>query len=406
MNIGIVTTWFERGAAYVSRQYKDLLEKEYSVYIFARGGEKQAKNDPDWDGPDVFWAKRFYRESTEIDLKEFKEWVDRNKIDIVLFNEQRWYDVLVFCRYNKIICGSYIDYYTEETVPLHGLYDFLICNTRRHASAFDWHPQVLYIPWGTDINLFKPSADSSDEDYTVFFHSAGVAPHRKGTEQVLFGFANMNNKEARLIIHTQIDLGKLIPEAKVIIEELKNENRLEIINKTVSAPGLYFKGDVYVYPSHLEGIGLTMAEALSSGLPLITVDFPPMNEFVDPSISRAVSVSKIYSRQDGYYWPKNDVNIDALSEAMDSYCIGRKELDKLKKKARIYAEKQLDWEKNADKLLKQLSSIKICEDKVKDGAEKHLHNYKKKYNRNLKTLIRDYFPTIYSLVRNLLKRRK
>jgi hypothetical protein len=26
-NIGIVTTWFERGAAYVSKQFKDSLEK-------------------------------------------------------------------------------------------------------------------------------------------------------------------------------------------------------------------------------------------------------------------------------------------------------------------------------------------------------------------------------------------
>ena len=406
MNIGIVTTWFERGAAYVSRQYKELLEKEHSVYVFARGGEKQAKNDPEWDGPEIFWAKRFYRESTEIDLKEFKKWIDSNKIDIVLFNEQRWYDVLLFCRQNKIICGSYIDYYTEETVLLHGLYDFLICNTRRHASAFDWHPQVFYIPWGTDTKLFKPHFDSPDGNYTVFFHSAGVAPHRKGTEQILFAFAKMDNKESKLIIHTQIDLGKLIPETAEIMEELKSENRLEIINKTVSAPGLYYLGDVYVYPSHLEGIGLTMAEALSCGLPLITVDFPPMNEFVDPSISKAVPVSKIYSRADGYYWPKNDVDIDALSRTMDSYCINRKDLDKLKKKARVYAEEQLDWDKNAEKLLKQISYIKISDDKVKDRAEKHLHNYKKKYNRNIKTLIRDYFPSIYSIVRNLLKRRK
>ena len=39
MNIGIVTTWFESGAGYVSRQYKKILESPGNkVYIFARGG--------------------------------------------------------------------------------------------------------------------------------------------------------------------------------------------------------------------------------------------------------------------------------------------------------------------------------------------------------------------------------
>ena len=56
--------------------------------------------------------------------------------------------------------------------------------------------------------------------------------------------------------------------------------RIEFIEKTVSAPGLYFRGDVYLYPTRLEGIGLTICEALASGLPVITTNDAPMNEFV------------------------------------------------------------------------------------------------------------------------------
>ena len=33
MKVGIVTTWFERGAAYVSRQYAQLLEADHEVFI-------------------------------------------------------------------------------------------------------------------------------------------------------------------------------------------------------------------------------------------------------------------------------------------------------------------------------------------------------------------------------------
>ena len=47
MNIGIVTTWLERGASYVSRQYYEVLSKFHNVYIYARGGEKYEMNNPD-----------------------------------------------------------------------------------------------------------------------------------------------------------------------------------------------------------------------------------------------------------------------------------------------------------------------------------------------------------------------
>jgi len=36
--VGIVTTWFERGAAYVSRAYREALQERFDVVIYARGG--------------------------------------------------------------------------------------------------------------------------------------------------------------------------------------------------------------------------------------------------------------------------------------------------------------------------------------------------------------------------------
>lgn len=56
MNIGFVSTWFERGAAYVTRQYVDALRNEHNVYVYARGGEQYAKGNPDWDLPYVTWG--------------------------------------------------------------------------------------------------------------------------------------------------------------------------------------------------------------------------------------------------------------------------------------------------------------------------------------------------------------
>lgn len=171
MKIGIVTTWFERGAAYVSRQYMKLLERNNNVFIYARGGEKYAKNNKEWNLPNVTWGKKalFQTNGTPINKLDFSRWIKSNKIDIILFNEQQWWPPIIWAKELGVIVGSYIDYYTEETVPLFEVFDFLICNTERHFSVFDWHKQCFYVPWGTDVELFKPRRKREiDKDKVVF----------------------------------------------------------------------------------------------------------------------------------------------------------------------------------------------------------------------------------------------
>ena len=119
MNIGIVTTWFERGAAYVSKQYKDSLEEcGHKVFIYSRGGEKASeKKDKKWQGDDIHEGKKIpFPESTYIDIDDFSFWVDVNNVEIVFFNEQRWLPPVLLCKQLGLRCGSYVDYYTKETV--------------------------------------------------------------------------------------------------------------------------------------------------------------------------------------------------------------------------------------------------------------------------------------------------
>ena len=77
MKIGIVTTWFERGAAYVSKQYLNLLEENHEVFIYARGGEGYAKGDPNWDSPNVTWGKKPLLQTnlTPIRRADLERWV-------------------------------------------------------------------------------------------------------------------------------------------------------------------------------------------------------------------------------------------------------------------------------------------------------------------------------------------
>jgi glycosyltransferase involved in cell wall biosynthesis len=353
MRIGIVTAWFERGAAYVSRQYCQKLAEQHKVFIYARAGEEYAIGSPTWDDSRVTWGKkRPLVMATAIDLQDFRRWLTRNRIELVIFNEQLWWPPVVFCNELGIITGAYVDYYTEETIPLFACYDFLCCNTRRHYSAFEWHPQSVFIPWGTDIELFKPrEMDGATPRSLTFFHSAGMSPRRKGTDLLLEAAAGLEG-QARLVIHSQVPLSKALPDSVELACSLKSTGTLELVEETVTAPGLYRLGDVYVYPSRLEGIGLTIAEALACGLPVITTDQPPMNEFVVHGESgRLVSVEKLVSRADGFYWPQAIADVSGLRNAMEFYVDQASLLAQHRIAARQHAEDRLDWRRNGNYLL-------------------------------------------------------
>ena len=123
-----------------------------------------------------------------------------------------------------------------------------------------------------------------------FFHSAGMGgvELRKGTDILVRAFQQVTGN-AQLIIHSQVGLDRYASVASLI----HNDPRIEFIEATVGAPGLYHLGDVYVYPSRLEGIGLTIAEALACGLPVITTDCAPMNEFVQKDFNgKLVSIER------------------------------------------------------------------------------------------------------------------
>lgn len=363
MNIGIITTWFERGAAYVSKQYQEVLEEAgHSVFIYARGGEEDGVESSEWTGSKVTWGKRCeFPVPTYIDEKDFKKWLLKHKIEVAFFNEQRWLKPVVLCRELKIKTGLYIDYYTEDTIRSYNIFDFLICNTKKHLAAFDWHDQVYYSPWGTDVNIFNTSNLRRREEKIRFFTSAGMNPYRKGTDLVINAFfcaqQNKNFKEAAvLIIHTQkplVDYFTGLDGQNSTIEniyKLQQSNSLVIIERTVKAPGLYHMGDIYVYPSRLDGIGLTIAEAISCGMPVIVPDDAPMNEFLPDVGSVAIGINKFFCRSDGYYWPQNEVSIQELTQAMIHYNEEKHKLDDYALASRDFALKNLNWHSNASNL--------------------------------------------------------
>ncbi|WP_318474739.1 glycosyltransferase [Photobacterium leiognathi] len=387
MKIGIVSTWFERGAAYVSKQYEIALAQQgHDVFIYARGGEAFAKGDPEWDKDNVYWQKdNNFPIFNYVNDKEFEAWLDKNNIETVIFNEQIWFEPVILCKNKKIKVGAYIDYYTEPMIKCFDIYDFLLCNTKRHLKAFEKHKNAYFIQWGTDVDLFCPQEILSDE--IIFFHSCGMNSHRKGTDLLLKAFLNLEYKEiekSKLIIHTQLPEERLIEalseNERKICSNLISKEKIELISKTVTAPGLYHLGHVYVYPSRLDGLGLTVAEAKSCGMPLIVPNDGPMNEFIQEGIDLAVSIEKLFSRYDGYYWPQNEVKIDELSNALSFYIENYKKSMRLD--SRKFALDNLNWFENSKKLDVIISNV------ISNEVDIDVINYCKSFNEKK-------FPKIY-----------
>lgn len=389
MKIGIVTTWFERGAAYVSKQFEEGFSINHDVFIYARGGEEYAIGNPKWDNENVTWGKRnLFSTPTQINIKHLKNWIKTNSIDLILFNEQHEWAPVIACSELDVITGAYIDYYKKETVPFFGIYDFLICNTKRHHSVFEWHPQSFYIPWGTDIELFSPQERNENSKKINFFHSCGMNPLRKGTDLLLLAFDKIDRKKAVLIIHSQINLKAFFPESKDLIDKFLDEKSLLLIERTVSAPGLYHLGDVYVYPSRLEGIGLTITEAISCGLPVVVTDEQPMSEFVQScNTGRLVDVAFHKKREDSYYWSQSIVCTNSLASHMNFFIENKDQIKEFKKDSREYAEDKLDWKKNIKSFEGTLLSIKKNDIKNKEQSVLSAKHFEK--NRQFKYKLRN-----------------
>lgn len=393
MNIGFVSAWGEQGSAYVTKQYIRLLETENNIFVYERNSAHQ--NCSGWKETYVTKGLKTYG-AMRIFWPQFKRWVKRNKLDIIFFNEQQDMDILALLKRHMpdVKIGAYIDYYKEDTVEKHRLYDFLICNTMRHYSVFKWHKQCSYIPWGTDTELYLPAVHN--KELITFFHSAGNSPTRKGTLPLLEVFLGTDLWEkSQLIIHIQND--ELL-QFGYSYDELACKN-VKVINKTVTAPGLYYMGDVYVYPTLLDGLGLTIYEALSCGLPVVGTDVPPINEIiVDGESGKLVDVEKSISRADGYYWPLSFVNKDSLYLAMKYYVDNTEKIQEIKRNIREQAVKKYSWGDRSGAVKKAFYESKV----LNDFSKEYLDSYIKKKSIGDYTNIGIYF--CYLNIKELIKK--
>ncbi len=129
---------------------------------------------------------------------------------------------------------------------------------------------AVHLPWCLDLAKFRSRSISGPA--RVFIHNAGLVDpdDRKGTRDTIEAFKRVRRDDIRLIVRMQ----KEVPLPAL-------DKRIELqVGNLADPSALYAEGDVAIQPSKMEGIGFMVVEPLSCGMPVITTDHPPMNEFV------------------------------------------------------------------------------------------------------------------------------
>ena len=108
MNIGFVSTWLQRGAAYVTMSYIKMLQPPHKAFVYGRGGEYFDARMV-YDHVEVHRALRL--DGTDIYYPDFRNWIKKNRLDIVLMNEQDSIEAVCKARldFPYLIFGAYID---------------------------------------------------------------------------------------------------------------------------------------------------------------------------------------------------------------------------------------------------------------------------------------------------------
>jgi glycosyltransferase involved in cell wall biosynthesis len=220
---------------------------------------------------------------------------------------------------------------------------------RFRDAGFD----ALYVPHAINFGVFRPPEDKaalrgkhgiSEPAYVVGVNAANNDPFRKSLPEIMLAFAKFScgHPDAVLALHTGIhqDGGQdleAIAEQAGITDKCKIVNQYRYTSGLITAEdmaGWYGMIDVLCSPSHGEGFGLPIVEAMATGIPAITTKCSSMEELNPDGIQvdgepfwngthRAwwirPSIAGIWQALEQAYEQRHDVDPVKLRESVAQY---------------------------------------------------------------------------------------
>ena len=283
--VGFLSYWgFGKGIATVTLSYAKMLTPEYDVYILKQGDNKDGKEFKDAEKENIFVTEYPYY---DVEPGYFKTWIKDNKLDAVVFNEYgQWVqdkvNLVKLAKEEGVRAYGYLIWEHLPNMNLYNDYDKIIAPTHSYEKFLRNQKirNFVYIPVSVDLKEF-PKEEPKIHNIFTFFHPGGWGGYknRKSTQEVISAFIKLNRKDTKLIISSQkkidYDINSIPDNIEIIDKDLA---RKELID-------LFYQSDAVVLPSKWETVGVPILESLAAGKPVITNNYPPMNEFIKEGIN-------------------------------------------------------------------------------------------------------------------------
>lgn len=235
--------------------------------------------------------------------------------------------------------------------------------------------QVVVIPHGVDINLFKKISDERKklikekykiEDDEFVLSNIGAMTQNKGVEVLIaaYGILKKKNKNLKLILKDQSNLYEI--KTDYLFQKIKNSGfneKYKIINEDMMKDimvisdnlslneirDLYSITDCYVSPYLAEGFNLTPLEAAACGTQIIVTKGGSTDDYFDSSLGYQIESNEKKVNNTHFLEPKIDSLIQILQEKILN------KTDKLKNDRAKFVHQNYSWTKVVSKLKEEFN---------------------------------------------------
>jgi len=199
--------------------------------------------------------------------------------------------------------------------------------------------EVKYLPMPIDDELIPYKVREKAE---VFLFNNGHGGHMgRNSARELFEAISLVKEDVKFKIHSQVYFDSVI-----------NDSRVEIIYGEIPYGELFQEGDVFLYPHKFDGLSLPIQEVLLAGMPVISTDIYPHNEYLPKDwLFKPEAMTKIYVKRQIDMAIINPVK---LAEKITEWC--HRDIKKESEKARKIGEQFL-WKKLKPKYLQVFQSL-------------------------------------------------
>ncbi len=138
---------------------------------------------------------------------------------------------------------------------------------------------IVHIPNGVDTKIFYPDKRHKGQEkkfqHIIF---TGRLTQQKGLETLIYAFTDINKKfDIKLSI---LGMGLQYKKLNKMVNKLGLSGSIAFLGLKKNVLEYLHKTDIFVLPSHYEGMSNSLLEAMACGLPVIASDIPGNNDII------------------------------------------------------------------------------------------------------------------------------